>query len=85
MKKDIHPKYHPKAKVTCACGNNFEVGATIESMDIETCSQCHPAYTGKQSGTLRGGRVDRFKKRMEKHEKLNTTKSSSKKTRKTRS
>ncbi|PJE59416.1 MAG: 50S ribosomal protein L31, partial [Candidatus Portnoybacteria bacterium CG10_big_fil_rev_8_21_14_0_10_43_39] len=25
MKKDIHPKYHPKAKITCACGAVFEI------------------------------------------------------------
>ena len=85
MKKDIHPQYYPKAKVTCACGNNFVVGATIQSMDLETCAQCHPAYTGKQTGALRGGRVDRFKERMEKHAKLSTAKKAVKKTRKTRS
>ena len=70
MKKDIHPKYYPNAKVSCACGNNFTVGATKESIEIESCNECHAAYTGKQSGTLRGGRIERFKKRLEKHEKL---------------
>ena len=78
MKKDIHPQYYPKAKVTCACGNSFVVGATIQSIDIETCNQCHPAYTGKQTGTLRGGRVDRFKERMQKHKQLSTEKKSAK-------
>ena len=72
MKKDIHPKYYPNAKVSCACGNSFTVGATIESMEIESCNTCHAAYTGKQTGTLRGGRIERFKKRLEKHEKLST-------------
>ncbi|KKT52568.1 MAG: 50S ribosomal protein L31, partial [candidate division Kazan bacterium GW2011_GWA1_44_22] len=28
MKKDTHPTYYPKAKVTCACGNTFETGST---------------------------------------------------------
>jgi len=41
MKKQIHPKYYPKAKVRCACGNTFEVGSTKEFMEIEICSKCH--------------------------------------------
>jgi len=28
MKKDIHPKYYPKAKIICACGNVITVGST---------------------------------------------------------
>jgi len=47
MKKDIHPKYYPKAKVQCACGNTFEVGSTKEKIDIEICSQCHPEIVKK--------------------------------------
>ena len=31
MKKDIHPKYHEKAKVKCACGNSFTIGSTKEA------------------------------------------------------
>ena len=31
MKKDIHPEYH-KAKVHCACGNEFETGSTVEEL-----------------------------------------------------
>jgi len=73
MKQNIHPPYFKNAKVTCACGNSFTVGATTESMEVETCSACHPAYTGKQTGNLRGSRVERFKERLEKHEKLRTT------------
>ncbi|MBI2462624.1 MAG: 50S ribosomal protein L31 [Candidatus Spechtbacteria bacterium] len=71
MKKDIHPKYFPNAKVTCACGVTFTIGATKESIEIETCSACHPFYTGAQSA-LRGSRVERFRKRAEKHEDLKT-------------
>ena len=66
MKKDIHPKYYEKAKVTCACGNIFEVGSTKEYMEIEICSKCHPFYTGKEKIIDTMGRVERFKKRLEK-------------------
>lgn len=63
MKKDIHPKYNTATKVTCACGASFAVGSTMDTMDIEICSQCHPFYTGNDKILDTAGRVDRFKKR----------------------
>ncbi len=62
MKSDIHPKYHKDAKTTCSCGAEFTIGATREELTIETCSQCHPIYTGKKKIVDSTGRVDRFKK-----------------------
>jgi large subunit ribosomal protein L31 len=62
MKKDIHPDYHPEAKITCACGAVFQVGSTEKEMHIEICSQCHPFYTGKKKVVDTMGRVDRFMK-----------------------
>lgn len=64
MKKDIHPKYYENAKVTCACGNAFEVGSTESEIRIELCSNCHPFYTGKAKFVDTAGRVDKFKKKM---------------------
>lgn len=66
MKKDIHPKYYSKAIVKCACGNTFTVGSTKESMEIETCSRCHPFYTGQDKILDRKGQVEKFKKRLAK-------------------
>ena len=63
MKKDIHPKYHPNAKVKCACGNTFEIGSTKPELNIETCSKCHPFYTGTAKILDIAGRVERFKTR----------------------
>lgn len=65
MKKDIHPKYHSNAKVSCACGATYEMGSTLESFDVEICSACHPFYTGNEKVLDTAGRVERFKKRME--------------------
>ncbi|XOU95021.1 MAG: 50S ribosomal protein L31 [Candidatus Kerfeldbacteria bacterium] len=65
MKKEIHPKYHSKAKVVCACGNSFTTGSTVEEISVEICSMCHPFYTGKQKILDDRGRVDRFKKLVE--------------------
>jgi len=66
MKKDIHPKYYPKAQVKCACGNKFTLGSTKEFMEIEVCSKCHPFYTGKQKILDTLGQVQKFQKRLEK-------------------
>ncbi|MFH0806356.1 MAG: 50S ribosomal protein L31 [Candidatus Brennerbacteria bacterium] len=63
MKEGIHPQYYPKAKVTCACGETFTVGATVPELRVEICSKCHPFYTGKQSLVDTTGRVERFRAR----------------------
>jgi len=63
MKKEIHPKYYPKAKVSCACGNSFTIGSTKEEIQIEVCSACHPFYTGKEKMLDSAGRAERFKAR----------------------
>jgi len=64
MKKDIHPKYYPNARVQCACGNTFTTGSTKESLDVEICSKCHPFYTGKEKTFDAVGQVQKFRKRL---------------------
>ena len=70
MKKDIHPKYYKNARVICACGNTFTVGSTKELTEVEICSKCHPFYTGKEKIVDTLGRVEKFRKRLAKKEKL---------------
>lgn len=65
MKKDIHPKYYPEAKVICACGNNFTTGSTLPEIKVEICSVCHPFYTGKQKLVDSARRVEKFKTKVE--------------------
>ena len=80
MKSDIHPTYFPGAKVTCACGNSFTVGSTLEKISVEICSACHPLYTGEEKILDTAGRVERFKARRAKAaEKKATQKPKSKK------
>ncbi|MEX0748443.1 MAG: 50S ribosomal protein L31 [Candidatus Saccharimonadales bacterium] len=63
MKQDIHPDY-TKAIVTCnGCKTSFETRATVDKIDVEICSACHPFYTGKQKLVDVAGRVDRFRAR----------------------
>ncbi len=62
MKKEIHPQYH-NAKVTCACGNSFTVGASVEKIQVEICSACHPFFTGNEKIIDIAGMVEKFKGR----------------------
>jgi large subunit ribosomal protein L31 len=64
MKKNIHPKYNSASTVTCACGATFPVGSSLDKINVEICSQCHPFYTGNEKVLDTAGRVDRFKKRV---------------------
>lgn len=66
MKPEIHPTYSHTATVTCACGHTFTTGSTVDDIRVEVCSNCHPFYTGKQNLVDTAGRVDRFKKLIEK-------------------
>ncbi len=65
MKKDIHPKYYPEAKVVCACGNAFTTGSTLKELKVEICSACHPFYTGKQKLIDSARRVEKFQAKIE--------------------
>ncbi len=65
MKTSIHPTYTHDAKVVCACGKTFVTGSTVDLLSVEVCSNCHPFFTGKQNLVDTAGRVDRFKKLVE--------------------
>ena len=77
MKKDIHPKYYPKAKARCACGAIFEIGSTKENTEVEICSQCHPFYTGKEK-IIETGQVEKFRSRLSKKQDSTKTKKKNK-------
>jgi len=63
MKKDIHPKWFPDAKVTCACGTVHTIGMSKPELSVEICSACHPFYTGEMKYVDTLGRVERFQKK----------------------
>ena len=46
--------------VTCACGETFTTKSTKDSIQIETCSKCHPFYTGQQRSASKSSRVEKF-------------------------
>ena len=60
MKNGIHPTYN-KIKVVCtSCGAEFETGSTEKEIRVDTCSNCHPFYTGKQRFGAVAGRAEKF-------------------------
>ncbi len=64
MKQGIHPDYK-ECTITCACGNVITTRSTKGDLRVEICSKCHPFFTGKQKFVDAGGRLDKFKKRLE--------------------
>ena len=63
MKKDIHPKFY-ECKVVCtSCGSEFITGSTLKEIKVDTCSNCHPFYTGRQRFAQAQGRVEKFNKK----------------------
>ena len=62
MKKSIHPSYDD-AQIICACGNVMETRSTVKEMHVNTCSSCHPFYTGQATFLDTEGRVEQFRKR----------------------
>ena len=63
MKKDIHPKYY-QCKVTCTSGGSeFMTGSTVKEIKVDSCSNCHPFYTGRQRFAQAQGRVEKFNRK----------------------
>ena len=60
MKKEIHPDY-VECKVSCACGNTFEIKTDKAEMSIDICNECHPFFTGSEKIVDAAGRVEKFK------------------------
>ncbi len=71
---------HPKAKyvtVTCSsCGAKFQILTTADTdFQVQVCSKCHPAYTGKQSEfVFKVDRVAQFMEKMKKAEQYKKSK-----------
>lgn len=66
MKADIHPQFFENAEVSCACGNTFTTGLTVEKIQVDVCNRCHPFFTGEMKYVDTLGRVEKFEKGREK-------------------
>lgn len=66
MKKDIHPKWYPDAKIIVEGEEIMTVGSTSPRISVEIWSGTHPFYTGTQRLLDTEGQVDRFMRRLQK-------------------
>lgn len=63
MKQGIHPEYQKTDIVCTSCNTTISVGSTAGDLRVDTCSNCHPFYTGKQRFANAAGRIDKFNKK----------------------
>jgi large subunit ribosomal protein L31 len=58
---------HPEqtiATVRCtSCGISFVTRSTRSEIVVDVCSNCHPAYTGRERPARSGSRIERFERR----------------------
>lgn len=70
-KKDIHPTYYNNVEVHCICGKVHVISAAVQGpIKIETCSACHPIYTGVKETKVVKGRMEKFNEKIKKIESL---------------
>jgi len=62
MKADIHPEY-VDAVIRCSCGYVLKTRSTRKELHVNSCSHCHPYYTGTAKLLDTEGRVQRFQKK----------------------
>jgi large subunit ribosomal protein L31 len=63
LKTAIHPELH-LARITCStCGAELTTRWAAGDLTVETCSQCHPVYTGRAARSTGGSRIERFERR----------------------
>lgn len=72
MKDSIHPKWYPNAKVMVEGEVIMTVGSTKPEISVEVWSGTHPFYTGTQRLMDTEGQVDRFMRRLQKREEIQT-------------
>ena len=64
MKKHTHP-ISAKTEFICGnCGTTIAVSSTVKSnAKLDTCSSCHPSYTGIEVLKVSGSQIDNFNAR----------------------
>jgi len=70
MKKDLHPKWYPDAKVMHEGEVIMTVGSTRPEISVDIWSGNHPFYTGQQRLVDTEGQVERFMKRLQRREEI---------------
>jgi large subunit ribosomal protein L31 len=58
-----HPTLHSIGVRCSSCGASFDLRSTADALSVDVCSNCHPAYTGRERSAAGGGRIERFNRR----------------------
>ena len=61
--KQIHPELTLTTVRCSTCGETFTTRSTRSELIVDTCSNCHSAYTGVERAAATGSRVERFERR----------------------
>jgi large subunit ribosomal protein L31 len=64
--KQIHPELMLTTVRCTSCGTTFTTRSTRRELVVDTCSNCHPAYTGVERAARSGSRIERFERRRQK-------------------
>jgi len=72
MKEQIHPKWYPDAKVFVEGEVVMTIGSTLPEIRVEIWSGTHPFYTGTQRLLDTEGQVDRFMRRLQRRQEIQT-------------
>ncbi|MBP9758106.1 50S ribosomal protein L31 [Candidatus Dojkabacteria bacterium] len=72
MKKNIHPEFYISKFTDISTGKVFNIGSTVEEINVEVSSASHPFYTGEARIIDIENRVDKFKKKAQKGSELKT-------------
>lgn len=59
MRKEVQPNYG-ESTITCVCGNVIKTNSTKSEMKTDTCSACHPFFTGQKQAIASKGRAAKF-------------------------
>jgi large subunit ribosomal protein L31 len=58
-----HPNMHLIDVRCSSCDASFRIRSTAGAISVDVCSNCHPAYTGRERTVASGGRIERFNRR----------------------
>lgn len=58
-----HPTLHVVDVECASCGTSFAVKSAAESIAVDVCSSCHPAYTGRERTHASSSRIAGFNRR----------------------
>jgi large subunit ribosomal protein L31 len=61
--KGKHPELVIASARCTTCGTEFTTRSIRTELVVDTCSNCHPAYTGVERAVAQGSRIDRFERR----------------------